>query len=43
MGIIVSSDSRRVFVGRIKYPVIARVGRIKGVSCGSEIKTENKS
>jgi len=39
----VSSENRRVFVGRIRYPAVARVGRIKGVSCGSEIKAENKS
>jgi len=39
----VSAESRRVFVGRIRYGFVARVGRIKGVACGSEVKAENKS
>ena len=36
------AEARRVFVGRIKYLFIARVGRIKGVSCGSQVEVENK-
>jgi hypothetical protein len=39
---VVEAEVRRVFVGRIKYPFIARVGRIKGVSSGSEVEVENK-
>ena len=35
-------EARRVFVGRIKYPFIARVGRIKGVSSGGEVEAEGE-
>lgn len=37
-----SVETRRVFVGRIKYVFIARVGRIKGVGFGGKIEAENK-
>ena len=36
------SEARRIFVGRIKYPFIARVGRIKGVSSGGEVEAEGE-
>jgi hypothetical protein len=43
VGVAVSVETRRVFISRIKYAFIARVGRIKGVICGSKVNTENKS
>jgi len=39
----VSSEKIRVFVGKIKSKYIARVGRIKGVWLGSEIKIKSES
>jgi hypothetical protein len=38
-----SGETRRVFVGRIRYPYVARVGRIKGVDYGCKAKAEDKS
>jgi hypothetical protein len=41
--LIVSSEEKRVFVGRIRHFIVGRVGRIKGVYYGGEVKAENKS
>lgn len=35
-------ENRRVFVGRVRYASVARVGRVKGVSYGCEAKAEDK-
>jgi len=34
---------KRVFVGRIRFRVIGRIGRIKVVSYGGKIKAKGKS
>jgi len=34
--------SRRVYVGRIRFRVVARVGRIKGARYGGEAKAEGE-
>jgi len=33
---------KRIFVGRIKFKTIARVGRIKGVGYGGKIKNKGE-
>ena len=38
-----SSEEKRVFVGRIRHFIVGRVGRIKGVYYGGEAKAETKS
>ncbi len=33
--------SKKIFVGRIRFNVIARIGRIKGVEYGSKIEAKD--
>lgn len=37
-----SAEARKVFVGRVRYGFVARVGRVKGVGYGREVEAENK-
>jgi hypothetical protein len=41
--LVVSLEEKKVFVGRIRHFTVARVGRIKGVYYGSEVKAKDKS
>ncbi len=35
-------SNKRVFVGRVRFSVIGRVGRIKVIGYGSKIEVEDK-
>jgi len=43
LGLKMSVENKKVFIGRIRYKSIARIGRIKGAVYGGETETKNKS